>query len=962
MTPEHFINKWKAVTLSERSASHQHFLDLCALIGEPTPAEADPAGDTFTFEKGGTTATGGQGWADVWKKGAFAWEYKGPGKDLNAAYLQLKKYADMLENPPLLITSDTRRIEIHTNFTNTVKVMHTLELTDLGDPAKREMLRSVFVDPERLRPGVTRHQVTTEAASTFSELAHQLQAKGYDPKRVAHFLNRIIFCMFAEDVGLLPNQIFTKLASASVAHPETFEANAKQLFGGMARGGAVAFEVIDWFNGGLFDDDSTLPLDQAELKLVLKCAELDWSNIEPSIFGTLFERGLDPDKRSQQGAHYTDPETIMKIVGPVVLEPWAREWDAEKMLIGKQVDRAKRTISEAAQRRYISFLDRLHQFRVLDPACGSGNFLYLALRGLKDFEKRVIHEAETLGMQQQFPRVGPESVLGIEVNPYAAELARVTIWIGEIQWMIENGFGAAKNPILKPLDQIVCRDAILNENGSEPEWPKVDAIVGNPPFLGGKMMRSGLGDDYVGQLFALYDRRVPAEADLVTYWFEKAAFEIKNNPRLRVGLVATNSIRGGPNRRVLQRVCEVAQISDAWSDEPWINEGASVRVSLIAFAAPASYQCRLDGISVDKISTDLHAVGNSGVDLTYAIKLPENKDICFMGITKVGPFDIDGETARSWILSPNPHGRGNTEVLRPSWNGYDVTRRMRDMWIIDFGVRMSESDAACFEVPFAYAHEHIKPERAKNNRVNYAKSWWLHGETRPTLRGKLQELERAIVTPEVSKHRIFVWLPRGVLPDKNLHVICRDDDTTFGILHSRIHELWALRMCSWLGVGNDPRYTPSTTFETFPFPDSFTPRIPAKQYVDNLYGSRIAASAKRLNELRENWRNPPEFVDQVPEIAAGYPNRLMPKNAVAATELKVRTLTNLYNTNPAWLQNAHHELDEAVAAAYGWEWPLSDNEILKRLFELNQHRAMPMDARPAAQKRSGQSNRRKKLV
>src|SRR5450631_1126960 len=262
MTPEQFIRKWTASNLSERSAAQQHFLDICALLGEPTPAEADPSGDTFTFEKGGTTATGGHGWADVWRKGAFAWEYKGPGRDLNAAYLQLKKYADMLENPPLLVTSDMKRIEIHTNFTNTVKVMHSLEIADLANPTKREILRSVFVDPEKLRPGVTRQQVTTEAAGTFSELAHHLQAKGYEPKRVAHFLNRIVFCMFAEDVGLLPNRIFTKLATASVAHPDAFESNAKQLFAGMAKGGAVAFEVIDWFNGGLFDDDATLPLDR----------------------------------------------------------------------------------------------------------------------------------------------------------------------------------------------------------------------------------------------------------------------------------------------------------------------------------------------------------------------------------------------------------------------------------------------------------------------------------------------------------------------------------------------------------------------------------------------------------------------------------------------------------------------------------------------------------------------------
>jgi len=939
LTPEQFIRKWTAANLGERSAAQQHFLDLCALLGEPTPAEVDPDGDSYTFEKGGATATGGRGWADVWRKGVFAWEYKGPGKDLNAAYYQLKKYADALENPPLLITCDTKRIEIHTNFTNTVKTVHVLELDTLADPARRQLLKDAFANPERFRPGTTRQMVTKEAAERFSALAHQLQAKGYEPHRVAHFLNRIIFCMFAEDVGLLPNRIFTKLATASVSHPETFESNARQLFAGMATGGSVAFEVIDWFNGGLFDDDATLPLDETALKLVLKCAELDWSNIEPSIFGTLFERGLDPDKRSQQGAHYTDPDTIMKIVNPVVLEPWERDWEAEKIELAKLLDKAKKTVSEAAQKRYFAFLERLHQFRVLDPACGSGNFLYLALRGLKDFEKRVILEAEALGLPQQFPRVGPEAVLGIEVNPYAAELARVTIWIGELQWMIENGFGAAKNPILKPLDQIECRDAILNEDGTEPEWPKADVIVGNPPFLGGKMMRKGLGDEYVDRLFTVYEDRVPAEADLVTYWFEKASTQVGTSRCRMVGLVATNSIRGGANRRVLERATRLSEIFEAWSDEAWINEGAAVRVSLIAFATPSHIQRRLDGQPVDRISTDLHAVGSSGVDLTMARKLRDNHDLCYMGVTKVGPFDIPAAVARTWIGMPNPHGRSNAEILRPSWNGIDVTRRSRERWIVDFGVDTPEAEASCFEAPFNYVSTEVRPIRSTNNRATYRRHWWLHGEPRPALRSKLVSLARAIATPEVARHRVFVWLPRAVLPDKNLHVIVRSDDVTFGVLHSHLHESWALRQASYLGVGNDPRYTPTTTFETFPFPEGLTPNIPAAAYASDPRAQRIAAAAMRLNELRENWLNPPELVERVPEVVPGYPDRLLPRSPEAEKILKKRTLTNLYNDKPAWLQHAHRELDEAVAAAYGWEWPLTDEEILKRLFELNQERA-----------------------
>jgi hypothetical protein len=862
--------------------------------------------------------------------------------------LQLKKYADMLENPPLLITSDTKRIEIHTNFTSTVKRVHVLELVDLEDGAKRELLKNAFSNPERLRPGITRHMVTKDAAESFSQLAHHLQAKGFDPQRVAHFLNRLIFCMFAEDVGLLPNQIFTQLATASVAHPESFEANARQLFAGMAKGGDVAFQVIDWFNGGLFDDDATLPLDEAELKIVLKCAALDWSNIEPSIFGTLFERGLDPDKRSQQGAHYTDPDTIMKIVGPVVLEPWQREWESERAEIAKLIEKAKKTVSEAAKQRYFAFLERLVNFRVLDPACGSGNFLYLALRSLKDFEKRVIHDAEVLGLPLQFPRVGPEAVLGIEVNPYAAELARVTIWIGELQWMLENGFAAAKNPILKPLDQIECRDAILNDDGTEPTWPKADAIVGNPPFLGAKLMNRRLGPDYTARLRNAYVPRLKGFSDLACYWFERSRTALLEDRVQRVGLVATSSIRGGTNRPVLDAICAEDQIFDAWSEQPWVLDGANVEVSLICFARPGSCpaKTRLDGEVVENINPDL----TTGLDLTRARPQAENDGISFLGIQTTGPHDVDGDFARTLLTAPsNPNGEPNAAILKPYWNGDDLTGRPRDRWLLDFPLGLAESQAAAFEAAF----EHLKharyspgdardvrtlPEARATVRDTHARErWWEPYWPRPEMRTRIRTLPRYIVTPETAQYRLFVWLAMPTLPDKNLIVIVRDDDTTFGILHSRAHELWSLRLGT--SLEDRPRYTSTTTFATYPFPDGLTPKIAAADFAADPRAKRITAAARRLNELRENWLNPPELVDRVPEVVPGYPDRLLPKNAAAAADLRKRTLTNLYNANPAWLQHAHRELDEAVAAAYGWEWPLADEEILKRLFELNQKRA-----------------------
>lgn len=965
MTPEQFSSKWKDVTLSERSASQQHFLDLCALIGEPTPVEADPSGDTFTFEKGGTTATGGHGWADVWKRGAFAWEYKGPGKDLNAAYVQLKKYADMLENPPLLITSDTKRIEIHTNFTNTVKVMYALEIADLMDPTKRELLRSAFVDPEKLRPGVTRQQVTTEVAKTFSELAHHLQAKGYEPKRVAHFLNRIVFCMFAEDVGLLPNRIFTRLATASVAHPDKFQSHAQQLFAGMAKGGTVAFEIIDWFNGGLFDDDATLPLDFAELQLVLKCAEMDWSNIEPSIFGTLFERGLDPDKRSQQGAHYTDPATIMRIVKPVVLEPWERAWEIEKIALGKLADRATKKISEAAKQRLNTFLERLANFRVLDPSCGSGNFLYIALRGLKDFEKRVILEAEAIGLPVQFPRVGPDAVRGIEVNPYAAELARVTIWIGELQWMIENGFPGAKNPILKPLDQIECRDAILNDDGSEPEWPEANVIVGNPPFLGDKRFISELGSEYSSKLRGLYAGRVPGGADLVTYWFEKAGGLLAASRISAFGLVATKSIQQGANRSVVEKVLLKGKLFDAWSNIEWVNEGAAVRVSLLCFTTPTSpCPVRLQGEVTGEIYADLRAAaaGTASVDLTKMSPLRENRGASYFGICLAGPFTVSPDLARQWLQLPrNPNGQSNADVIRPIWNGKDLTGRSQDRWAIDFGPTRSEREAALYEAPFEYVVREIKQLRMVNREASRAEFWWRHGRPRPELRRALTGLSRYIATSETSKHRFFVWLPESILAEHKLVVIPREDDTIFGILSSRIHTSFATVRGSRLGVGNDPVYTTSACFEPFPFPDGITPNVNPAVYKSDLRAMRIAEAAKSLNALRDAWLNPSELINRIPEVVPGMPDRILAKDENAARELKKRTMTILYNQNPSWLIHAHGVLDEAVAASYGWDWPLTDAQILKSLFDLNQQRAMPLDVRPEAPKRTKQTKTQRKI-
>ena len=943
MTPKEFISKWQAADLKERSASQEHFLDLCRLLGEPTPAEADPTGESYCFEKGVSKLSGGKGWADVWKRGCFGWEYKGKRHDLKAAYMQLQQYATALENPPLLVVCDLERFCIYTHWTNTVQQIYQIALDDLHDANKRQMLKWAFTDPERLKPGITRQALTEEAAERFSNLAQGLRAKGHDPQAVAHFINRLVFCMFAEDVGLLPSQMFTRMLRYAHTHPAESADMARDLFRGMRSGGRIGFEDVEWFNGGLFDSDEALPLDSPAVLEVLKAARLDWSEIDPSIFGTLFERGLDPDKRSQLGAHYTDRDKIMLLVEPVIVRPLQAEWEGVKARITEQMDKARAAKSPAtatklrksAQDLHNGFLERLRQVRILDPACGSGNFLYLALQALKDFEHHINVDAEALGLDRQFPSVGPECVKGIEINLYAAELTRTTIWIGEIQWMRRNGFDVSRQPILRPLDTIECRDAVLNPDGSETAWPEAEFIVGNPPFLGNKRMIAVLGEDYTARLRKAYEGRVPGGADLVTFWFEKAQAAMKTGMLKRAGLVSTNSIRSGDNRKVLARISSQATIFEAWADEPWVVDGAAVRVSLICFAAEPEATRHLNGQPILEIYPDL--TGRSvaaGIDLTQAAPLASNVGKAFQGPVKVGPFDIPGDLARKLLQMPlNPNGRYNADVVKPWVNGMDITRRSSDSWIINFG-EMTEIEACLYEGPFEYVRTHAKPMRDQNRRDRRREKWWQHGETVPGLRVSLSGLSRFILTPRVSKYRLFVWKTAQVIPDSRLIVIAQENDAVFGILHSRIHELWSLATCSWHGVGNDPTYNAKSCFETFPFPEGvLTDPDPDACF------PKVAEAARRLNELRESWLNPLDLVRRVPEVVPGYPDRLLPVDDQAAALLKKRTLTHLYNERPTWLANAHRDLDEAVAAAYGWPADLSDEEILRRLLELNLARA-----------------------
>jgi hypothetical protein len=953
MLPMEFIEKWKPVTLTEMSAYQQHFLDLCELLNEKKPAEVDPTGNSFTFQKGLTTNLDTKGFADVWKRGCFGWEYKGKHKDLSAAYQQLLRYREALENPPILVVCDMDKFVIRTNFTGTQTQIHQFELDDLGDPQCRQLLKAVFADPYSLKPGVTQEEVTEEIAGKFAALADGMRGRGVSPDEAAHFLMKLMFCMFAEDIDLLPQRLFEKTVRSARSDPKRLSKLLTNLFESMATGEPFGPEDILHFNGGLFNDTAVIDLDKKEIGVLLDCAEKYWAQVEPSIFGTLFERILDPNKRSQLGAHYTSRADIETLLKPVMLDPLRREWDAVRTEADALYAKLQATVrgtgkgtSKQARTKFdkcvLGFLDRLLHVTVLDPACGSGNFLYVALRMLLDLEKEVWVYATTHGITH-IPHVNPSQLRGIELNPHAQQLAQVVIWIGYLQWMKDSGIRGPDVPVLDTMENIECRDAILDltdpEHPKEPNWPDAEFIVGNPPFLGGNRIRSEFGDQYVNALFTLYEGRVPAFADLCCYWFEKTRAMIETGRTKRAGLLATQSIRGGANREVLVRIKGTGDIFFAISDKDWILDGAALHISMVGFDNGSEQARSADGQTVSAIHPNLAA----GSDITLARRLAENGPAHIEGVKKGAKFELDSESAVRFLGDANPHRKPNSDVVRAYVNGTELIDEREAGWIVCYPPTMSENEAQHYAAPYAYIKEKVFPKYGTKRA-----KWWVHERPRPQFLLSLAPLSRYLCVVKHAKHRIFIWVPSSLLVSNALEAFLREDDYFFGVLHSRLHVLWSLRMGTQLE--DRPRYTPTTCFETFPFPEPTDAQREA-----------ISAAAKELDTLRTNWLNPPEWtrteVLEFPGSANGpwkryvtdvdlkrgigtvrYP-RMVAKDAASAEKLKKRTLTNLYNESPAWLKTAHAKLDVAVFAAYGWPTDISDDDLLARLLALNLSRA-----------------------
>ena len=826
-----------------------------------------------------------------------------------------------LGNPPLLIVSDFETIRIHTNFTGKAPDTYIITLDDLLDIEQNatrrnslgnveqsplsvyQVLRYCFYDPDYLEPAQTTDQITEAAADIFKKIAKDLQDynTGKDAE-TARFLSQLLFCMFSSDMGLSPKQLMTQFTQELGTSPATiFPARLQRLFQKMSAGDPIETPPIKHFNGGLFDGrPNNLKIGNSIMPFVREADALDWSHIEPAIFGTLFERIYNPDKRAQQGRHYTSRKDIETLVEPVVMMPLRRDWETVKSAV-------QASDKHEDAKKIQDLLDRLGDVRILDPACGSGNFLYVALNLLHSLEREVIRFAIERDIEPPEPRIHPRQLLGIEIDEYAHQLASVVVWIGHLQNGARVGNIEDRDPILDPLNNIDCRDAIIDDSGPEPrpaDWPEVDFIVGNPPFLGNKRMREEMGDEIVERIYGLWGDNVPNGADLCAYWFEKARTQIADGKVKRAGLLATQAIRGGRSRIVLQNIKESGDIFFAESDRDWLLDGAAVHTSMVGFDDGSETTRVLDGEMVDRIHSDL---SSRKADLTKAQRLRENQGIAFQGVTPLGPFVISDEEAREMLADSNPSGYSNSDVIKPFITARDITERPREQWIVDFGPDAPVEYAESFSLPFQHVENKVKPSR-KGTPLDSQKPFWIFQRSRPAMRSAIQELDRFIVTPRVSKHRVFKWICKPALPDTGVEVFASDDDYFIGVLQSRVHVVWSLALGTQLRDRESGfRYTHTTCFETFPFPE------PTEDQRD-----AIADIAKTLMWHRKNVLTP---LENTPEKM-----------------IREMTLTNVYNKNHRWLRSDHEKLDRAVFDAYGWsEDPadLDDDTILERLLELN---------------------------
>jgi hypothetical protein len=866
---------------------------------------------------------------------------------------------------------------------------YRVRLEQLRDEKIRERLRLIWTNPAELDQSKRSEKVTREVAQHLAELAKSFEKK-HAPKIVAEFLTRCLFCMFAEDVGLLNNSDgkpgFTALLNQLNPNGEGFVEMLRTLFKEMNEGRKNEISVILRrkllkFNGGLFADDTVLPVDGTQLGILKKAASLDWQHVEPAIFGTLLERALGGEgERHKLGAHFTPRAYVERLVVPTVVEPLRAEWEnvrAAAVALGKRAD------IEGAKKEINRFHNRLCEVKVLDPACGSGNFLYVALEHLKRLEGEVLDFGKEFGesfkLEMESVTVDPHQFLGLEINPRAVSIAELVLWIGYLQWHFRTrGQTPPREPVLKKFDNIQRRDAVLAYDG-EPqlardaagneitvwdrrgmkkdmvtgrevpdetkrvplltytnprpaEWPAADFIVGNPPFIGTARMREDLGDGYAETLRAAYPE-VPESADFVLYWWHKAAELVRTGKAKRFGLITTNSLRQTFARRVVQ-----AQLSAkpplsllfAIPDHPWVDtaDGAAVRIAMTVGTAGDRKGELFEVIGEEPQPDGSEKVsfkskpGKISADLTTGADVSSCVELhANEGLTSRGMMLFsDG-----FIVTPTQakelglgRVRGLEKHIRTYRNGKDLTHKPRDVMVIDL-YGLSQTDVR-EKFPNVYQHilTRVKPERDANRDKSIRQNWWIFGRPRSELRPAMEGLRRFIATTETSKHRMFQFLDSQVMPDNMLIAFALDDAFYLGVLSSRIHVTFALAAGGTLE--DRPRYNKTRCFDPFPFPlCGAKERERIRKLAEALDAHRKSVQAKHGLTLTGLY-------NVLEKIRAGEP--LTDKEKLIHDKGLVSVLKQL-----------HDDLDAAVFAAYGWPATLTDAEILDRLVALNAERA-----------------------
>ena len=1108
-----FITRWKKASGSELANAQLFVTELCELLAlpRPEPASDDVRDNAYVFERRVQLKHGdgseSEGRIDCYRRAAFVLESKkikagvatkGFDEALLRARSQAEGYARALPagegRPPFLIVVDVGHvIELYSEFSRSGATYtpfpdprsHRIRLDDLAREDLRERLRQVWLAPDALDPAKISAQVTREVAAELAVIARALEAARHPPELVAGFLTRCLFTFFAEDVGLLPAKAFAKLLAELAKAPEQFVPLVGELWQAMDSGrfSAAIRAEVKRFNGKLFKQPAqgelVLPLNREQIERLHKCATRKWNEVEPAIIGTLLERALDPRERHKLGAHYTPRAYVERLVLPTVIEPLRADWAIAQAAALTLLKEGKAKEAEGHLRR---FHHALCSVRVLDPACGSGNFLYVTLEHLKRLEGEVLNQlagfsggdqveidldarraVASLGMT-----VDPHQLLGIELNPKAAAMAELVLWIGYLQWHFRTrGHAEPPLPVLKDYGNIECRDAVLAYdavdfvvdqhgvpvtrwdgrtmkphpvtgedvpdeaarmpleryvNPRQAAWPAADFVVGNPPFIGASTLRRALGDGYVEALRQVWDA-VPESADFVMVWWHHAAKLTQRGALRQFGFITTNSLRQTFNRRVVEAALAATDhpspaigllrtglgqssvgptalpqgeralsLVFAIPDHPWVDstDGAAVRIAMTVAARDAGMGRLNEVIDEQEAADESIAVTlrerlgqinpdlSLGANLTASRSLIANSGLSYRGVTLMG--------SGFWVSPGDPLVTAEPAALKPLRNGKDIVDSPRGCYAIDFfGLNLEEARSQ-FPQSFQRVVDCVRPERMQSQRASYREKWWQFAEARPDLRKAIEDLPRYIATAMTAKHRTFVFVKSGVLPDQGLIAIGQRDAMTFGVLSSRVHVLWSLSSGGKLGVGNDPRYNNSRCFDPFPFPtatpdqqariaklaeaiDAHRKRQQAAHEDVTLTGIYNVLERLRTLSLAKSLTPTPlpggEGLDAATTSASAAPPLASPpgrgRRGAPGEGLSPKERSLHEHGLVSVLASLHDELDTCVLEAYGWSdlapalvgkpggtLPLDDPdeaqaaaqaELLTRLVALNAERA-----------------------